>query len=50
MFLVPASLGLIHYLMTFIPYAIPVGIPVAVGIVYVGMKAYGNIGWQSIRA
>jgi ABC-2 type transport system permease protein len=50
MFLVPAFLGLIHFLMTFIPYAIPVGILIAAGIIYVGMKAYGNIGWQTIRA
>jgi len=35
MFLVPASLGLVHWGMT--------------GIVFVGMKAYGNIGWQTIR-
>ena len=49
MFLVPASLGLIHWGMTFIPYAVPVGILVAAGIVYMGMKAYGNIGWDAIR-
>lgn len=49
MLIVPASLGLIHYLMTFIPYAIPAGILITAGIVYLGMKAYGNIGWQSIR-
>jgi len=49
MFVVPAFLGLVHFLMTFIPYAIPVGILIAAGIVYMGMKAYGNIGWQSIR-
>ena len=49
MFLVPASLGLIHWGMTFIPYAVPVGIFVAAGIVFIGMKAYGNIGWQTIR-
>ena len=49
MFLIPAALGLIHWGMTFIPYAIPVGILVAAGIIYLGMKAYGNIGWQTIR-
>jgi hypothetical protein len=49
MFFVPAGLGLIHYGMTFIPYAIPVGILVAAGIITIGMKAYGNIGWQTIR-
>lgn len=49
MFLVPAGLGFIHYLMTFVPYAIPVGILVAAGIVYMGMKAYGNIGWDMVR-
>ncbi len=50
MTIVPASLGLVHFGMTFIPYAIPVGILIAAGIIYLGMKAYGNIGWQSIRA
>ncbi|MDH5706780.1 MAG: hypothetical protein OEZ45_12260 [Candidatus Aminicenantes bacterium] len=50
MFIVPAFLGLIHYGMTFIPYAIPVGILITAGIAYIGMKAYGNIGWQTIRA
>ena len=49
MFLIPAALGLIHWGMTFIPYAIPVGILIAAGIIYIGMKAYGNIGWQTIR-
>ncbi len=49
MFLIPAALGLIHWGMTFIPYAIPVGILIAAGIIYMGMKAYGNIGWQTIR-
>lgn len=49
MFLIPAALGLIHWGMTFIPNAIPVGILIAAGIIYIGMKAYGNIGWQSIR-
>jgi len=49
MFLVPAGLGLIHWGMTFIPYAVPVGILVAAGIITIGMKAYGNIGWQTIR-
>jgi len=49
MFLIPAALGLIHWGMTFIPYAIPVGILVAAGIIYMGMKAYGNIGWQTIK-
>jgi hypothetical protein len=49
MFLIPATLGLIHYGMTFIPYAIPVGILTSAGIVYIGMKAYGNIGWDAIR-
>lgn len=49
MFLVPAGLGLIHWGMTFIPYAVPVGILVAAGIVTIGMKAYGNIRWQTIR-
>jgi ABC-2 type transport system permease protein len=49
MFLVPASLGLIHWGMTFIPYAVPVGIFVAAGIVYIGMKTYGNIGWDTVR-
>ncbi len=49
MMVIPAFLGLIHYLMTFIPYAIPVGILITAGIVYMGMKAYGNIGWQSVR-
>ena len=49
MFMVPAGLGLIHFGMTFVPYAIPVGILMAAGIVYIGMKAYGNIGWDKIR-
>ena len=49
MFMVPAGLGLIHFGMTFVPYAIPVGILMAAGIVYIGMKAYGNIGWDAIR-
>jgi hypothetical protein len=49
MFLVPAGLGLIHWGMTFIPYAVPVGILAAAGIITIGMKAYGNIGWQTIR-
>lgn len=49
MFAIPAGLGLIHFGMTFIPYAIPVGILTSAGIVYLGMKAYGNIGWDAIR-
>jgi hypothetical protein len=49
MFMVPAGLGLIHFGMTFIPYAVPVGILMAAAIAYVGMKAYGNIGWDAIR-
>lgn len=49
MFAIPAVLGVIHYGMTFIPYAIPVGILTSAGIVYIGMKAYGNIGWDAIR-
>jgi hypothetical protein len=49
MFMVPAGLGLIHFGMTFVPYAVPVGILMAAGIAYIGMKAYGNIGWDAIR-
>jgi len=49
MFLIPVALALIHWGMTFVPYAIPVGILTAAVIVYMGMKAYGNIGWQTIR-
>ncbi|MGD8535555.1 MAG: hypothetical protein PVF66_06850, partial [Candidatus Aminicenantes bacterium] len=49
MFIVPAALGLIHWGMTFIPYAVPVGILVAAGIITIGMKAYGSISWQTIR-
>jgi hypothetical protein len=49
MFLVPASLGLIHWGISFIPYAVPAGILVAAGMIYLGMKAYGNIGWEAIR-
>jgi len=49
MFLVPVFLGLVHFGMTFIPYAIPLGILITAGIVYTGMKAYGNIGWHSIK-
>ncbi len=49
MFLVPSGLGLIHFGMTFVPYAIPVGILMSAGIVYVGMKAYGNLRWDAIR-
>jgi len=46
LFLLPASIGGIHYGLTLIPYAVPVALVIVLGIVFAAMKLYGadNLG------
>lgn len=48
--LIPASLGLAHYGLTFIPYGVLIGILVSVPVAHLLLRAYGRTSWQMVRA
>jgi len=49
MLLIPGVLGVIHFILTFIPYAIYVGIIIMFGIVPLLMRMYSSLSWKSLK-
>jgi ABC-2 type transport system permease protein len=48
LFIVPASIGGIHFGLTLIPYAVPIAIVFSLAIAYTAMKIYGSTSWDRI--
>lgn len=49
LFMVPAVIGLGHFILSYIPFAIIAGIPFSAAMIYLAMKLYGNIAWDNLN-
>lgn len=45
-FMIPAGLGLFHFLLTYLPFAVPVCSVFMLLLVYIAVKFYGNTSWD----
>jgi hypothetical protein len=48
LFLIPLTLGLIHWGLTFLPYGVPAGIAASLIISLTALKIYGNTSWAKV--
>jgi hypothetical protein len=48
LFLIPLTLGLIHWGLTFLPYGVPAGIAISLILSISAMKIYGKTSWATI--
>lgn len=48
LFLLPASLGGVHYVLTRLPYTVPAALIFALGIAYLAINLYGKTTWEMI--
>ena len=49
LFMMPVAIGLGHFVLSYIPFAIFAGIPFSAAMIFLAMKLYGNISWDSIN-
>ena len=48
LFLIPATLGLIHWGLTFLSYGVLIGICVSTILTFTALKLYGKTSWKTV--
>lgn len=48
LFLIPSILGLIHWGLTFLPYGVPAGVCLSLGLTFMGFRLYGRTSWTTV--
>ena len=49
LFIIPVALGLGHFVLSYIPFAIIAGIPFSAAMIFLAMKLYENLSWDNVN-